>query len=130
MIRIVQIVVLVASVAACRAEFNRPTEQVDLLRQLGPGVHAQMVQGGVRVVNASTTEIRLVVVNPYWLGLIASCNGTSTGCTYLRPGAEEIVPLSRIYGIEDGPTELVVRYWRPGDENPTEISVMRAAPAR
>ena len=116
-------------VAACRAEFQRPAEQEDLLRQLGPGVHAQVVSGGVRVVNATTTEIRLVVVNPYWLGLLASCNADGSNCTVLRPGAEEVVPTSSIHGLEDDPSVLVVRYWRPGDEMPTEVVVRRSASA-
>jgi hypothetical protein len=112
---------------ACRAEIHRPAEQEDLLRQLGAGVHAQIVQGGVRVLNATTTEIRFVVVNPHWLGLIASCNASSSQCAQLRPNAEEVIPPSRIYGIEDEPSVLVVRYWRPGDENAIEVSVSRGS---
>lgn len=118
--------VLVALLAsACRMEFQRPAEQEDLLRQLGPGVHAQVIQGGVRILNATPTEIRLVVVNPHWLGLLASCNSAGSTCTLLRPGAEEVEPNARIYGLEDDPSVLVVRYWRPGDENPIEVSVSR-----
>jgi hypothetical protein len=112
---------------ACRAEVHRPSEQEDLLRQRGPGVHAQIVQGGVRVLNATNTDIRFVVVNPYWLGLIASCNAPTSQCSQLRPNADEIVPPSRIHGIEDDPSVLVVRYWRPGDENSTEVSVSRSS---
>ena len=112
---------------ACRAEFQRPSEQDDLLRQLGPGVHAQIVRDGVRVLNATTTDIRLVVVNPYWLGLIAPCNISTAGCTYVPANADEIVPFSRVYGIEDEPSVLVVRYWRPGDTESTEVSVSRSS---
>lgn len=112
---------------ACRAEIHRPAEREDLLRQLGPGVHAQIVQGGVRVLNATSTQIRFVVLNPHWLGLIASCNAPSAQCSQLAPNADEVVPPSRIYGIEDQPSVLVVRYWRPGDETPIEISVSRGS---
>lgn len=124
------IVLIALLVSACRAEVHRPTDQDDLLRQLGPGVHAQVVQAGVRVLNATATEIRLVVVNPYWLGLLASCNAAGSSCTLLRPGAEVVVPLSEIHGIEDEPSVLVIRYWRPGDESPTEVSVSRPPLAR
>lgn len=112
---------------ACRAEIHRPAEQEDLLRQRGAGVHAQVVEGGVRVLNATNTEIRFVVVNPYWLGLIASCNAPSSQCSLLRPNAEEVVPPARIHGIEDDPSVLVVRYWRPGDETSIEVSVSRSS---
>ena len=119
---------LVAFLAiACRSEIHRPEEQEDLLRQLGAGVHAQIVEGGVRVLNATNTEIRFVVVNPYWLGLLASCNAPSSQCSQLRPNADEVVPPSRIHGIEDDPSVLVVRYWRPGDETSTEVSVSRGS---
>ena len=112
---------------ACRAEIHRPSEQEDLLRQRGPGVHAQIVQTGVRVLNATTSEIRIVVVNPHWLGLLASCNDPSSHCTALRPNAETFVPPSEIHGIEDEPSVLVVRYWRAGDESPLEVSVSRGS---
>jgi hypothetical protein len=112
---------------ACRAEFHRPREQEDLLRQRGPGVHAQIVQTGVRVLNATTSEIRIVVVNPHWLGLLAPCNDPSSRCTVLRPNAETVVPPSEIHGIEDEPSVLVVRYWRTGDDNPIEVSVSRGS---
>jgi hypothetical protein len=112
---------------ACRADFHRPEEREDLLRQLGPGVRAQIVPTGVRVLNATTSEIRIVVVNPYWLGLLASCNDPSSHCTVLRPNAETVVPPSEIHGIEDEPSVLVVRYWRAGDENPIEVSVSRGS---
>lgn len=112
---------------ACRAEIHRPTEQDDLLRQLGPGVHAQIVQGGVRVLNATGTEIRFVVVNPHWLGLLAPCNAAASHCWQLPPNGEEVVPPSRIYGIEDDPTVLVVRYWHPDDTEPREVSVSRGS---
>lgn len=121
-------ILLVAILAtACRAEFQRPEEQEDLLRQRGPGVHAQIVQTGVRVLNATTSEIRIVVVNPHWLGLLASCNDPSSRCTALGPNAETIVPTAEIHGIEDEPSVLVVRYWRAGDENPIEVSVSRGS---
>ena len=111
----------------CRAEIHRPEAQEDLLRQLGAGVHAQIVEGGVRVLNATNTEIRFVVVNPYWLGLLASCNAPSSQCSALRPNADEVVPPSRIHGIEGDPSVLVVRYWRPGDETSIEVSVSRSS---
>ena len=121
-------ILLVALVCtACRAELQRPEEQDDLLRQRGPGVHAQAVQTGVRVLNATSSEIRIVVVNPHWLGLLASCGDPSARCTVLRPNAETVVPLSEIHGMEDGSAVLVVRYWRPGDANPIEISVGRGS---
>lgn len=112
---------------ACRAEFHRPDERDDLLRQRGPGVHAQIVQAGVRVLNATNGEIRFVVVNPHWLGLLAPCNAPASQCWQLGPNAEETVPPSGIYGIEDDPTVLVVRYWRAGDDAPIEISVSRGS---
>jgi hypothetical protein len=122
------VAVLVAILlAACRAEIHRPAEQEDLLRQLGAGVHAQIVQGGVRVLNATNTDIRFVVVNPYWLGLLASCNAPASQCSQLRPNAEEVVPPSQIHGIEDSPSVLVVRYWRPGDQSSSEVSVSRGS---
>lgn len=122
------VALLVATLlAGCRPEVHRPVEREDLLRQLGAGVHAQVVLGGVRVLNATNTEIRFVVVNPYWLGLLVPCNAPSSQCAQLPPNAEEVVPPSRIYGIEDDPSVLVVRYWRPGDEGPIEVSVSRGA---
>ena len=126
MTRSVALVVAIL-LGACRAEVHRPAEQEDFLRQLGAGVHAQIVHGGVRVLNATTTEIRFVVVNPYWLGLIASCSAPSAQCARLGPNADEVVPLSRVLGIEDDPPVLVVRYWRPGDDAPTEVSVSRGS---
>lgn len=112
---------------ACRAELQRPEEQDDLLRQRGPGVHAQTVQTGVRVLNATSAEIRIVVVNPHWLGLLASCSDPSSSCTVLRPNAETVVPLSEIHGIDDASSALVVRYWRAGDESPIEVTVTRGS---
>lgn len=126
MTRSVALVVAVM-VTACRAEFHRPQEREDLLRQLGPGVHAQIVPAGVRVLNATPTQIRFVVVNPHWLGLLAPCTAPASHCWQLPPNAEETVPPDRIYGIEDDPTVLVVRYWRSGDDTPIEISVSRGS---
>jgi hypothetical protein len=77
------------------------------------------------VTNGSSSTISLHVLNSYWLGLLRPCNTSQSVCTNLDPGAQIVVSSDQIYGLNDTPTELVVRYWRPGDEQPTEIPVTR-----
>lgn len=112
---------------ACRGEVHGPEDRDDLLRQLGPGVHAQIVQAGVRVLNATTSQIRIVVVNPHWLGELAPCTDATAHCTVVNPNGDVVVPPSEIHGIEDDPSVLVVRYWRAGDDTPIEVSVSRGS---
>ena len=82
---------------------------------LGPNVAgsatvtAERVANGVKIVNGSTSRISYVVVNPNWLGLLASCR--TTPCPSIASGASVVVPESDIYGFSASAPRLVVRYW-------------------
>jgi len=117
---------MLLAATACGQTRDVPTQSDKAPVIVDTGVQAELVPGGVRVRNGSSSTISLHVLNSYWLGQIVPCNTSQSGCTTLDPGAQIVVPSSRIYGLNEPATDpLVVRYWRPGDEEPTEIEVTR-----
>jgi hypothetical protein len=114
--------VLLAATAGCGQSGHEPTSP-----EPGPivvaRVRAELVPGGVRVTNQSSSSISFQVVNSYWLGQLAPCNMSPRGCTDLRSRARVVVPNDQIYGLDDAPASLVVYYWHPGDQQPTQIPV-------
>ena len=119
------IVCMLLAATACGPAHDVPT-QIESPVIVESGVQAELGPGGVRVTNGSSSTIRLHVVNSNWLGLLVPCHAPQSECTALDPGAQIVVPSSQIHGLNDIATDpLVVYYWRPGDEQPTEIDVTR-----
>jgi hypothetical protein len=120
------IVCLLLAATACGPVRDVPTQNEKSPVIVESVVQAELVAGGVRVTNGSTSTISLHVLNSNWLGQLVPCNAAQSRCTTLDPGAQTVVPSSQIYGLNDPATDpLVVYYWRPGDELPTEIAVTR-----
>ena len=98
---------VVASSAACsREEIDPVTPGPSAVENAN--VTAERVANGVKITNGSTTRISYVVVNPNWLGLLASCR--TAECPTIAAGASVVVPESAIYGFAAG-ARLVVNYW-------------------
>lgn len=100
-------ILLAAALVACASEPKEPTT-------LGPNtagnadVTAERVATGVKITNGSASKISYVVVNPNWLGLLASCR--TVACPTVAVGSSVVVPEAQIYGFEAS-AKLVVRYW-------------------
>ena len=117
---------MLLAATACGQTRDVPTQSDKAPVIVDTGVQAELVPGGVRVRNGSSSTISLHVLNSHWLGQLAPCNASQSRCTTLDPGAQTEVPSGQIHGLNDIATDpLVVFYWRPGDESPTEIEVTR-----
>ena len=106
--RLTILAALLVATTACGSDLKEGTS-------LGPNaagnasVTAERVTNGVRIVNGSTSRISYVVVNPGWLGLLASCR--TAPCPTIASGASAVVSESEIYGFSALAPKLVVRYW-------------------
>ena len=117
---------ILLAAAACGPAGDVPNQPDQGPILVESGVQAEVVPGGVRVTNGSSSTISFHVLNSYWLGLLVPCNASQSECTALDPGDQIVVSSDQIYGLKDIATDLlVVFYWRPGDELPTEIAVKR-----
>jgi hypothetical protein len=113
--------VALVGIAACDNQKSDPA--------LGPAaaesgnVTAERVTDGVRITNGSAATISYVVVNPEWLGLLASCR--TAPCPTIAAGASAVVPEASIYGFSASAPRLVVKYWPENTsvEAPIEIEI-------
>ena|SRR5687767_9914800 len=112
----------VASSAACtREEIDPVTPGQSAVENAN--VTAERVGNGVKITNGSTARISYVVLNPNWLGLLASCR--TAECPTIAAGASVVVPESAIHGFSSSAAKLVVRYWPETTSvfDPIEIEV-------
>jgi hypothetical protein len=75
----------------------------------GAAVRAERVTNGVRITNDANAAIKYAVVNPMWLGQIASCRVND--CPTVAAGSAVVVPESAIHGFSASAPTLVVYYW-------------------
>ena len=101
-------ILLAAALVACAPESKEPTA-FDPNAAGTADVTAERVANGVKITNGSTSRISYVVVNPNWLGLLASCRTVT--CPSVAAGGSVVVPESEIHGFSADAPKLVVRYW-------------------
>ena len=113
---------VVAGSAACTREVIDPVTPGPSAIE-NANVTAERVASGVKITNGSTARISYVVLNPTWLGLLASCR--TAECPTIAAGASVVVPESAIHGFSSSAAKLVVRYWPETTSvfDPIEIEV-------
>ena len=113
-----------AALSACTSE--KPTVSDVDTRQSELSltqVTATRVAEGVRVTNGTGVEIRFLVKNAGWLGLLAGCHNEPSSCTALAAGQSVVVKSADIYGNDAGTTTLEVWYWAKGSDDPAGKSI-------
>ena len=118
------LIVLSVSLAACSIEKSAVTD-VDTRQENGVEnqVTAERVPDGVRVTNGSSVEIRYLVKNAAWLGLLAGCHNEPTTCATLGPGQSAVMKSASIYGHQPDANGLEVWYWVKGDSDTAGKSI-------
>ena len=86
-------------------------------------VTAERVATGVRVTNGGGVEIRFLVKNAHWLGLLAGCHNEPSTCATLGAGESAVVKSEDIYGYSPSGNALEVWYWVKGVNDPAGKSI-------
>jgi hypothetical protein len=104
--------ILAVAIAACSNVKASPTEVDTRLTDVAAtSVTAERVADGVRVTNGSGKDIRLLVKNAHWLGLLAGCHHEPSSCTSLAARQSVVVKWSDVAGFNAGANQLEVWYW-------------------
>jgi hypothetical protein len=112
--------ILVAVViAACSTGKSSPTEADNRLTDVADNaVTAERVSEGVRVTNGSGANIRLLVKNAAWLGLLAGCHHEPSSCTLVGARQSVVVKWTDVAGFHSDAKQLEVWYWVAGSDEP------------